>query len=443
MPFAVHFAPDLRLALTLRLRGDTANPVQCISGQGVTRGDFARAELCRRRYSARCVMSASSRVQVDERRAAPIPHIRSLRFPGEQWRFVLAAVASVVFLVLLLALFLSQGVTALVGLLALLIVTVASVWCTIQIARARLLGNCVKVTPTMFPELQAILDEVRHQLDYQRRIDVYVAEKTEPSVNLVTYLGTHIILIEGDFAAELLEPSKTAQLRFLIARHVGALKARQFRLDLLVVMLTAANALQFVKPFLMPYYRATAYSGDQIGLACCGGLEAALEATGRLLVGKELAPQLPLGGVLPQAALVKERLLPRFAQFLSPAPHVINRYLNLLLYARALDVDAWNRVCGRLGPAEAHALEELWMASPHRERADGVSSNGLGTAVLGTAPTQPAQSGEKPTEPLTKFPPPRPTEAGAREPITERVSVQALDFAPPAFPPPNTPESNS
>ncbi len=388
-------------------------------------------------------MSAPSQVQFDDRHAPPIPHIRSLRFPGEQWRFLLAAVASAAFLLLLLAIFLSRGVTALISVVIVMLVAAASIWCTIQILRARLLGNAVKVTSMTFPDLEALLDEVCHQLDYRRRIDLYVANKSEPSVDLVTYLGTHIILIEGDLAAELLEPSKTAQLAFLIARHVGALKTRQYRLDLLLVVLNAANALQLVKPFLLPYYRAIAYSGDQIGLACCGSLEAALEATGRLLVGKELAPQLPLGGVLPQAALVKERLLPRFAQFLSPAPHVINRYLNLLLYGRVRDLDAWGRVCAGLGPAEAHALEELWMASPHRLRADRVSSSGQGRA-----PSQPAQSGEKPAEGLSTSFPAAETDARAREPITAGVSAQTLDFPPPtfpnlAFPPPNNPESHS
>jgi len=307
--------------------------------------------------------SAGYILDSDERAQSP-PPVKAVFYPGERWRFWLAAIASAASLLLCLYV-LGHRATLIVSLL----LAAGSVWCSLQIWRARLLGNSVKVTPGSFPALQGLLDEVRGQLGYEGRIDVYVAEKSDPSVKLTTYLGTRILLIEGGLVAELLDPRKQSQLRFLIARHVGALKARQYRLDPLLVMLNAANALQFVKPFLLPYYRSIAYSGDQIGLACCGSVEAALEATARLLVGKELADELPLGGVLPQAALVKQRLLPRFAQFLSPTPHVINRYLNLLTFGRLDDPEAWDRLAASLSATEKVELDRLWMSSPHRRRA--------------------------------------------------------------------------
>ena len=154
----------------------------------------------------------------------------------------------------------------------------------------------------------------------------------------------------------------------MIARHIGALKARAWRLDPLLVILQAANALQFVKPFLLPYYRSIAYSGDQIGLVCSGSVEAALEATGRLLVGKELADRLRRRR-LPQAGAGQVRLLPRFAQFLSPTPHVINRYQNLLMYARLNEAAAWQRLSASLSVSERSALNQLWNSSPYRGRA--------------------------------------------------------------------------
>lgn len=290
-------------------------------------------------------------------------------YAGERWRFWLAAVVSAGFLLLVVYLLGRSGAPTLIGGGIFLLLTVGSVWWALQLMRARLLGNSVKVTSASFPEVHALLEDVLARLEYNRRVDVYVADKSEPSVRLTSYLGTRIILIEGGLLAELLDSPKQAQLRFLIARHIGALKARQYRLDPLLVMLQAANALQFVKPFLLPYYRSTAYSGDQIGLACCASVEAALEATGRLLVGKELADRLALGGVLPQAALVKERLLPRFAQFLSPTPHVINRYLNLLMFGRFNDSEAWGRFCASLTETERSVLNQLWDSSPRRRRA--------------------------------------------------------------------------
>jgi hypothetical protein len=323
----------------------------------------------------------------------------------------MAALASAGFLLLLLYVVGHRGLSTLIQVIIFLLLAVGSVWWGLQIMRARLLGNSVKVTPVSFPELQTLLGEVCAQLGYMGRVDVYVADKSDPSVKLTTYLGTRIILIEGGLIAELLDPPKQTQLRFLIARHVGALKARQYRLDPLLAMLQAADALQFVKPFLLPYYRSIAYSGDQIGLACCGSVEAALEATGRLLVGKELADRLPLGGVLPQAALVKERLLPRFAQFLSPTPHVINRYLNLLMYGRLTDSEAWDRLSGSLTASERFELDQLWMSSPHRRRA------------------------RKLDLPLERLPDPRatPPVSDATQP-DDRAQPAGLNFPPPPFP---------
>jgi hypothetical protein len=316
------------------------------------------------------VMSSDSDVDDRTEHEPAVPPIRSLLYPGERRRFWLAAVASISFLALVLLFFLSRGgVPTLIGGVVFLLLTAGSVWWGLQIFRARLLGSSVKVTPASFPELQELLDGIRAQLGYEGRVDVYVADKTDPSVRLTAYLGTRVILIEGALVAELLDPAKRSQLCFLIARHIGALKARQYRLDALLVMLQAADALQFAKIFLLPYYRSIAYSGDQIGLACCGSARAALEATGRLLVGKELADDLPLGGVLPQATLIKERLLPRFAQFLSPTPHVINRYLNLLMVGRLKDPLVWEQFAASLAPSEKLDLEELWQSSPHSRRA--------------------------------------------------------------------------
>src|SRR5579871_6736791 len=175
----------------------------------------------------------------------PIPRLKSLRYPGEHWRFWLAAVVSVAVLGLIVAGLAAAGSGALLKVVLVIALALASLWLTMQVLRARLLGNSVKVTPESFPELHRLVEELRLQLQYHRRIDVYVADKSDPPVNLITYLGTHIIMIEGGLAAELLEPAGQKQLRFLLARHIGALKSRQFRLDVLIIALNAAHGLQF------------------------------------------------------------------------------------------------------------------------------------------------------------------------------------------------------
>ncbi len=364
-----------------------------------------------------------------------IPHsaVRALRYPGEQWRFVMGAVVSTGWLAIVVVAIIKGGSdgSGVADVVLVVLGAVVSLWFTVHLLRARLLGSAVRVTAATFPDIQTMLEEVCAQLHYAKRIDIYVASKSDPPVSLITYLGTHIILIEGGLASELLAPEKRAQLRFLIARHVGSLKTKQFRLDPIVVMLNAANAMQFVKPFLLPYFRTVAYTGDQVGLVACESVPAALEATGRLLVGGELAAKLPVGGVLPQAAMVKRRLLPRLAQLISPNPHTINRYFNLLAFARRLDPNTWATVCAQLRPEEVVQLERLWKRSPHRRRAESRHPNspaewwpGAGVPVETPPASAPVME-----PPALDFPPPAVTVPPAVPPSGEAAEPRPRRWA--------------
>jgi hypothetical protein len=255
---------------------------------------------------------------------------------------------------------------------------IGSIWIGVQIHRAHLLGRCVRVTRESLPEVQEALDEVRHQLDYHRPIEVYVAAKLSEPAIVVSYLGTKMILIEGSLIGDLLAPERRPELTFLLARYVGAFKARHMRLDILAVVIASIQELRALNLFLNPYYRATSYSGDQIGLACAGDLRVALTATERLMTGKEVAPAVGAKGVVAQAGLVSHRVLPRLAQLFSAEPHLTNRYLNLLFYAKAHDPEAWRAFQEELDDRTAGGLRALSSRSPHR--------TGTVTEPVGEAP---------------------------------------------------------
>jgi hypothetical protein len=166
--------------------------------------------------------------------------------------------------------------------------------------------------------------------------------------------------------ADLLQSDKQPQLTFLIGRSIGALRARHMRLDVLLRILEAAEVLKYVAPFIRPYYRATAYSGDQIGMMCCSDLDAALEATRRLLVGGGMASELTAGAAVPQALLVKQRVLPRLVQLLAVEPHVTNRYANLLCFGRYHAPELWARLFDSMDEYERRCVEQIWQQSPYR-----------------------------------------------------------------------------
>ena len=193
-------------------------------------------------------------------------------------------------------------------------------------------------------------------------------------------------MFEGSLVADLLRGEDRSQLTFLIARYIGALKERHQRFTLVFVLLEAVSALKFLFPFIYPYYRATTYSGDQLAQQCCGDLDAALSATERLLVGKEFEPELRARGVIEQAGLVRGRILPLLAQLAQHEPHLTNRYLNLLFFARRSQPESWDEFCRSADQDTNRELSRLWQRSPHRRspsRARRVAASAAVAVVTG------------------------------------------------------------
>jgi hypothetical protein len=291
--------------------------------------------------------------------------IRALLHPTEFSRLVIALSASaVVFGLYAILVVGTSHVLGLVQLTAVIIASAGLIWLSLQVARSRLLGGAVRVSDVSLPELQSVFDEVRARLAYHKQVDIYIVDKVDGGSRVTSHLGTRLIMIEGDLVAELLGAGHHAELTYLIARHVGQLKARHERLQLILITLSVVNSLKFLQIFLAPYFRATTKSGDQIGAACCGDIRATILMMNRLLVGEHLGPQVDIRGVLDQAVIVRQRWLPRLAQLFQSRPHATNRYLNLLaFFARVApeQINAWRKT---LDQDTANRLSAVLGASP-------------------------------------------------------------------------------
>jgi hypothetical protein len=292
---------------------------------------------------------------------------RVLQHPAEDSRLLLALSASaVVFGFAAMAVYAIVGWAVLVEYAAYIAAFGVVVWVSLQIYRSRLLGGAVRVTETTLPELQLVFDEVRARLNYHKPVDVYVMDKVDGGSSMTSYLGTRLIRIEGGLAADLLGDDHRAELRFMIGRHIGQLKARHQRLLPIMLAISLVDSLKFLQLFLAPYYRATAKSGDQIAAACSGDIQATAGMMNRLLVGKELGPRLVVKGVLDQAAIVKRRWLPRLAQLFQSEPHATNRYLNLLAFFARVAPEEIGRWRASLDEDTASRLTAAINASAHK-----------------------------------------------------------------------------
>ena len=290
-----------------------------------------------------------------------------LRHPSERSRLVLAVAASVMLAGLAVVLFAKrlerdQVIWTMAAGPALL----AAGWVVLQITRAHLLGNAVRVTHESLPELDDVIEDVRVRLGYHRRVDVYVTDRVQGLMTLTSLFGTRIIMIEGDLVAALIDHGKRTELTFLMARFFGALQSQRDRVVPLRLVVTLARSIGVVNPLIYPYDRAVVYSGDQIGLAVAGDLDAALNALDRLLVGGTLGPSVRDAGVFDQASQIRSRRLPRIAQLFHRQPHLANRYVNLMAFAERHTPEQQAAVVAAMGEAGATRLGDLAKRTPHR-----------------------------------------------------------------------------
>ena len=207
-----------------------------------------------------------------------------------------------------------------------------SFWWLVQVSRARLLGEAARVAPDTFPVLSRAATEVRQQLGYPWRVEIYIAGSGEPA-RLTRFLGTDVLIMNGDLAADLISPENRAQLDFILATFFGRLKARTLPWAPALIAVDAVRLTRVLGFLIAPWERSTVYTGDQAAAICCGSLDQSVIALNRLLVGKHLAPSVGMTGLMKQAVTVRKRWLPRLRQLYSAYPLTTNRYLNLVSFA--------------------------------------------------------------------------------------------------------------
>jgi hypothetical protein len=357
---------------------------------------------------------------------SPPLDVARLRHHTEPSRFALAVLASGLGLsVVLFALLAAAGPLGLVALLALL-VPVGTLWFAVQLARVRLLGKSIRVGPETFPELQSAIDEVRARLAYDGRVDVFVLAKLEQQFLLTSYFGARVLLIDGPTIADLTQPQSRPQLIYLLASQLGGLKAKHARWEPALVALNAMSLLRVLNPLITPWYRATVYTGDQIAYACTRDLAVSLQAVHRILVGREIEPQLRAAGVVTQANLVRHSLIMRLAQLFQWAPHATNRYLNMLAFARSMDPGRMEVFRAQVGDAARPALDDSMARLAPRPSSTAlvtaagvVSACVLGASVVGglVVSSPPGSSDDSGSSPLV--PTPTPTPAPVPTPTVE------------------------
>jgi hypothetical protein len=301
--------------------------------------------------------------------------VGALRHPTESSRFALALLGCSAVVSLFLYGLVATGAAQ--EILVRLLVVVGLfflIWLSVQLWRIRLLADGVKVDAATLPDVQQVVDFVRHRLSYDRRLEIFVVDKVSrvmaadaPPIALTSFFGVRVIVAEGAALGDLSNERERQQLVFVLATYVGALKARHTRWSPYLMALEMLGLGKLVAPLVSPWYRATVYTGDRIAYACCGDLGVSLEAVYRTLVGKEVAPHLRDVGLVAQALTVRRKIVLRLAQLLRRSPHATSRYLDLLSFVAEREPNAYRDFRGALGPAPG-AIDEVVTTLQRRRR---------------------------------------------------------------------------
>ena len=253
--------------------------------------------------------------------------LKSLLHPSEDSRFYLAL--AIVIPLGLAMLWLS---VTLVFIIVYIVFIIGIVWLTLQVAKAHLMANAVKVSDKNFPEINNVLNEVLYTLDYDKAVDVYIVEEGTVNAFLYKFFETKFIVLNSELVEDMLAHDSLLQAKWVIARFVGGLKAKHYRLTLLRILIDSIEKIKIFNLFLLPYERAVNYSGDQIGLAVCGDLNQSMTAFQKFMVGNVLSKRVNFHGIQEQRE--EKNFFTVMARLSSSHPHVIDRFYNLLSFAK-------------------------------------------------------------------------------------------------------------
>ena len=246
--------------------------------------------------------------------------------PLRRRRFYLALVFATL-LFPLIALGLAAGTLVLiVPLIALFL------WIAMRILFARLMGNTVLVSNLNYPRIDAITEEMKARLGYEKRVYVFVYESPSFNASLLKFFSRRAICLNS----EILEQGVSDdEIRWLVGRFVGYLRARK-QAGVLGWLIRAAQKLLIFNLFLLPYERAMVYTGDRLAVAAIGGdISSAISALQKLFVGRQLGYSLNPEGIIGQQRQISRSFFAFLARLATGFPFTTMRYVDLLVFAKA------------------------------------------------------------------------------------------------------------
>lgn len=247
--------------------------------------------------------------------------------PKEFPRFILACFFAVpLAIAVVLACVFTFGIVALyIGLIVLF------VWIGFRTLYAVFVGNAVLVSELNYPRVKRLLDEARDTIGVKKKVHVFVFDESSFNAAFSYMFGRYAIFLNS---ALLEQEANDKELRWIMGRFIGRIRAKK-RLGIFNWAIEMTERILIFNFFLLPYERATVYSGDRIALADINGdISTAVEAMNKLYTGAKLGYAINPAGIVEQRRLIKGSFFSFLARIMSPMPHMTDRYVDLIAFAR-------------------------------------------------------------------------------------------------------------
>lgn len=252
--------------------------------------------------------------------------IKALLHPKEKWYFVLSLFALAPIALLLTALVLGTFG----GALLFFAIAYFTIWFAQKMIRTWYLAHCARVDEHSFPGIHKIVEDVKSQLGYDKPVDTFVVEEGSFNCLLMPYFNRKILIINSGL---LDEGVSTVELKWVIARFIGSLRAKSYRFSIIQALISTSEKFFIFNILLYPYERAVVMSGDRLGLAVIGGdIASAISAVNRLCVGARCSSLISLEGIARQEEDIRG-FFGFMVRILSSYPPLVHRYRELLLFS--------------------------------------------------------------------------------------------------------------
>ncbi len=240
---------------------------------------------------------------------------RSLRTPSEFTAFCLTALfAFPAALAIGYVLHESIGVSQVA-----LFIVVAMVYVTL--ARGRLLGSSVRIAPTQYPRVFAVVRDACAALDIPMPA-IFVREDNFVPAVALGFGEPYALVLSGHWV----EVFSDDELAFIVGRELGHIAAGHTRFHSLLSV--NGNENPIVSLIFGAWLRRCALTCDKIGLLCCGSIHAAIRAMG-IAAFHEFGRKVDYEAFAQQQSELSTDSVLRLGEWLSSEPYATRRIAEL------------------------------------------------------------------------------------------------------------------